>query len=160
MDYALARLFHRRKHLVLPERFRIRIRKKSINTFMQNRLRIKPPFLFCCPIPVVFPAANNSRRAWGSAALRIKDVGDISPALFLPDRYRCLAAGCMRGRFEGRTEQVFAWLGCGKTKRPIFLNRPCGIVELPGLEPGKTDPETVVLPLHHSSMLSCLRVQK
>lgn len=39
-----------------------------------------------------------------------------------------------------------------KIKKAGYENRPCELVELPGLEPGKTDPETVVLPLHHSSI--------
>ena len=29
------------------------------------------------------------------------------------------------------------------------------LVELPGFEPGQTEPKSVVLPLHHSSVPSC-----
>jgi hypothetical protein len=32
---------------------------------------------------------------------------------------------------------------------------PLKIVDLPGLEPRKTVPKTVVLPLHHRSILNC-----
>ena len=33
------------------------------------------------------------------------------------------------------------------------------LVDLPGFEPGQTDPESVVLPLHHKSVW-CLGMQK
>ena len=85
-------------------------------------------------------------------------------------RFRPVASG---GAIEAQpTEQPSArgWLRAAPAKSRVFFsvsaetrrqgdkrkkrsaNRSLFLVELPGFEPGITGPESVVLPLHHSSM--------
>ena len=44
------------------------------------------------------------------------------------------------------------------TKKSIFRNERCSLVGIPGLEPGMTGPESVVLPLHHIPILLLRRI--
>ncbi len=56
-----------------------------------------------------------------------------------------------------RTAARRRWIGCmkkGETLRSLLF-----LVELPGFEPGITGPESVVLPLHHSSIFVCAKVE-
>ena len=79
------------------------------------------------------------------------------------DRGRPRVAGGVAGRWRcrsrtknsiavGRTIVSGRRLAGEKEKGRTFCSTFS--VELPGLEPGKTGPESVVLPLHHSSMVS------